>query len=207
MKSISLLDTFKQTFYTNIQDVSIEKKEKELERSSSSSSSQNVNAHDTLTNELTDAIINFDVALNNINKLAEDGIPNEVTIPTKMLKEFDGMYSTSFTVGIVGKLLECKEQKFDVVMWPGDKLHDAMLDAGIDLECACDGEAMCSTCHCIFTSEEVFDELPIAEEEEEDMLDLAMGLTDTSRLSCQIEYQVELDGCEIKLPAETSNYY
>ena len=110
MKSISLLDTFKQTFYTNIQDVSIEKKEKELERSSSSSSSQNVNAHDTLTNELTDAIINFDVALNNINKLAEDGIPNEVTIPTKMLKEFDGMYSTSFTVGIVGKLLECKER-------------------------------------------------------------------------------------------------
>ena len=98
-------------------------------------------------------------------------------------------------------------EKFDVIMWPGDKLHDAMLDAGIDLECACDGEAMCSTCHCIFTSEEVFDELPIAEEEEEDMLDLAMGLTDTSRLSCQIEYQVELDGCEIKLPAETSNYY
>ena len=28
MKSISLLDTFKQTFYTNIQDVSIEKKRK-----------------------------------------------------------------------------------------------------------------------------------------------------------------------------------
>lgn len=98
-------------------------------------------------------------------------------------------------------------EKFDVSMWPGDKLHDAMLDAGVDLECACDGEAMCSTCHCIFISPEVFDALPIAEEEEEDMLDLAMELTDTSRLSCQVEYQKELDGCEIRLPSETSNYY
>merc|ERR1711991_621280 len=51
-------------------------------------------------------------------------------------------------------------EKFDVSMWPGDKLHDAMLDAGVDLECACDGEAMCSTCRCIFVSPEVFDALP-----------------------------------------------
>ena len=92
-------------------------------------------------------------------------------------------------------------------MWPGDKLHDAILDAGMELECACDGEAMCSTCHCIFESQDVFDQLPPAEEEEEDMLDLALELTDTSRLSCQISYQKELDGCRIRLPKETSNYY
>ena len=94
-----------------------------------------------------------------------------------------------------------------ISMWPGDKLHDAILDAGMELECACDGEAMCSTCHCIFESQEVFDQLPPAEEEEEDMLDLALELTDTSRLSCQISYQKELNGCRIRLPKETSNYY
>ena len=98
-------------------------------------------------------------------------------------------------------------EEYKISMWPGDKLHDAILDAGMELECACDGEAMCSTCHCIFESQDVFDQLPPAEEEEEDMLDLALELTDTSRLSCQISYQKELDGCRIRLPKETSNYY
>ena len=33
-------------------------------------------------------------------------------------------------------------EEFKISMWPGDKLHDAILDAGMELECACDGEAM-----------------------------------------------------------------
>ena len=36
----------------------------------------------------------------------------------------------------------------------------------------------CSTCHMVL-SEKLYDSLPELEEEEEDMLDLAMGLTDT----------------------------
>ncbi len=37
------------------------------------------------------------------------------------------------------------------------------------------------------------------------MLDLAFGLTDTSRLGCQIILTEELDGIKVRLPAATRN--
>lgn len=43
---------------------------------------------------------------------------------------------------------------------------------------ACGGELACSTCHLVF-EKELFEKLPEISEEEEDMLDLAWGLTDT----------------------------
>ena len=43
---------------------------------------------------------------------------------------------------------------------------------------ACGGELACSTCHLIF-EKDVYDALPEISEEEEDMLDLAWGLTET----------------------------
>ena len=42
-------------------------------------------------------------------------------------------------------------------------------------------------------------------EDEEDMLDLAFGLTETSRLGCQIVITDALDGLVVKLPAATRN--
>ena len=42
-------------------------------------------------------------------------------------------------------------------------------------------------------------------EEEEDMLDLAFGLTHTSRLGCQIRMTEELDGLTVTLPSDTRN--
>ena len=42
-------------------------------------------------------------------------------------------------------------------------------------------------------------------EEEEDMLDLAWGLTDTSRLCCQIKATDELDGIEVLIPDEADS--
>ena len=43
---------------------------------------------------------------------------------------------------------------------------------------ACGGELACSTCHLIFP-QDVYDTLPEKTEEEEDMLDLALELTET----------------------------
>ena len=60
----------------------------------------------------------------------------------------------------------------------------------------------CSTCH-VIVAEEWFDRLEEASEEEEDMLDLAAGVARTSRLSCQIDLTPELDGLEIRIPAES----
>ena len=64
----------------------------------------------------------------------------------------------------------------------------------------------CSTCHVIL-KDEIYDELEEACEEEEDLLDLAYGLTHTSRLGCQIMITEEMEGMEVKLPSATRNFY
>jgi 2Fe-2S ferredoxin len=74
----------------------------------------------------------------------------------------------------------------------------------VDLEGACEGSLACSTCH-VIVSESDFEKIPEPTEEEEDMLDLAFGLTHTSRLGCQIVMCDELDGLKVKLPAATRN--
>jgi 2Fe-2S ferredoxin len=75
---------------------------------------------------------------------------------------------------------------------------------GIDLEGACEGSLACSTCHVIVDPED-YDRLKDATEDEEDMLDLAFGLTHTSRLGCQIIITEELDGLTVTLPSATRN--
>ncbi|MBL0942019.1 MAG: 2Fe-2S iron-sulfur cluster binding domain-containing protein [Alphaproteobacteria bacterium] len=74
----------------------------------------------------------------------------------------------------------------------------------IDLEGACEGSLACSTCH-VIVEPQWFELLTEATEDEEDMLDLAFGLTATSRLGCQIIMTPELDGLKVKLPAATRN--
>jgi 2Fe-2S ferredoxin len=75
---------------------------------------------------------------------------------------------------------------------------------GIDLEGACEGSLACSTCHVIVDPED-YERLNEATEDEEDMLDLAFGLTHTSRLGCQIIITEELDGLTVTLPSATRN--
>src|SRR5213075_3510295 len=74
----------------------------------------------------------------------------------------------------------------------------------VDIEGACEGSLACSTCHVIVDSDS-YELLKEASEDEEDMLDLAFGLTATSRLGCQIIITEELDGLVVKLPASTRN--
>ena len=76
----------------------------------------------------------------------------------------------------------------------------------IDLEGACEGVCACSTCHLIYP-QNVFDELEEASEEEEDMLDMAFGLTETSRLGCQVTVTNEMDGIVVEMPKATRNFY
>lgn len=74
----------------------------------------------------------------------------------------------------------------------------------IDIEGACEGALACSTCHVVVNADD-YDRLEESTEDEEDMLDLAFGLTHTSRLSCQIIMSEELDGLTVTLPAATRN--
>ncbi len=74
----------------------------------------------------------------------------------------------------------------------------------VPLEGACEGSLACSTCH-VIVDEQYYDMLKEASEDEEDMLDLAFGLTHTSRLGCQIIVSEDLDGITLTLPEATRN--
>lgn len=75
---------------------------------------------------------------------------------------------------------------------------------GVELEGACEGSLACSTCH-VIVDPQWYELLSEATEDEEDMLDLAFGLTQTSRLGCQIIMSPELDGLVVSLPQATRN--
>lgn len=75
---------------------------------------------------------------------------------------------------------------------------------GVALEGACEGSLACSTCH-VIVDEAFYKQLPKATDDEEDMLDLAFGLTHTSRLGCQIMINDSLEGLKVSLPSATRN--
>lgn len=82
---------------------------------------------------------------------------------------------------------------------PGANLLALGQAAGLPLEGTCEGQMACSTCHVVIGAD-WFGRLTPATEEEEDMLDLAAGVTARSRLSCQIDLTEELDGIEVHMP-------
>lgn len=51
----------------------------------------------------------------------------------------------------------------------------------------------------------MYDRMEEPSDDENDMLDLAFGLTETSRLGCQIKMSKELDGLVVQLPTMTRN--
>ncbi|KAL7945619.1 ferredoxin [Trichoderma barbatum] len=98
---------------------------------------------------------------------------------------------------------EGEEHKFAVSA--GDNLLDIAQANDLEMEGACGGSCACSTCHVIVEGEDYFDKMPEPEDDENDMLDLAFGLTETSRLGCQVIMTKELDGLVVKLPSMTRN--
>ncbi|EOO00234.1 putative 2fe-2s iron-sulfur cluster binding domain-containing protein [Phaeoacremonium minimum UCRPA7] len=87
----------------------------------------------------------------------------------------------------------------------GDNLLDIAQANDLEMEGACGGSCACSTCHVIVLDEDLYDKMPEPEDDENDMLDLAFGLTETSRLGCQVVMTEELDGLRVKLPSMTRN--
>jgi ferredoxin, 2Fe-2S len=86
----------------------------------------------------------------------------------------------------------------------GTTVLEAAHKNDINLEGACEGSLACSTCH-VIVDKNFYNQLSEPTEDEEDMLDLAFGLTPTSRLGCQIIMTKELDGLTLVVPEETRN--
>jgi 2Fe-2S ferredoxin len=98
----------------------------------------------------------------------------------------------------------CKGEKKEFQVPVGTTVLEAAHNNNIDLEGACEGSLACSTCH-VVVDDQYYKKLEEASEDEEDMLDLAFGLTSTSRLGCQIVMTKELDGFTVTVPDETRN--
>ncbi|XP_071400414.1 adrenodoxin [Centroberyx affinis] len=97
-------------------------------------------------------------------------------------------------------------EKITVKGAPGDSLLDVIIDQDLDFDGfgACEGTLACSTCHLIF-DEDVYKKLGPVTDEEMDMLDLAYGLTDTSRLGCQICLTKSLEGMVARVPESVAD--
>lgn len=104
-----------------------------------------------------------------------------------------------------------KAERLTVDARVGETLLQVAHRNHIEVEGACEGVCACSTCHVIL-SEDLYDKLADewdqeASEDEEDMLDMAFGLTGTSRLGCQVTVRKDMEGEEIQLPSATRNFY
>jgi ferredoxin len=87
---------------------------------------------------------------------------------------------------------------------PGTRLLEVAQADGQPLEGTCEGQMACSTCHVIVAAED-FARLPPASEMEEDLLDLAAGVTRCSRLACQIHLGAELESLTVRMPGQAHN--
>jgi ferredoxin len=97
--------------------------------------------------------------------------------------------------------ITAQDQRISAEAAAGTRLLEAGQNVGMPLEGTCEGQMACSTCH-VVVAPEWFGKLDPASEDEEDMLDLAAGVTRTSRLSCQIILTAALDGLEVRVPEE-----
>ena len=120
---------------------------------------------------------------------------NGVEIPASALEKYLGEKGHAVVISADGE----NRQEVDAAV--GSVLLDVAQAAGQPLEGTCEGQMSCSTCHVIVLAED-FARLPPASEEEEDMLDLAVGATRTSRLACQIVLESGLDGLTVRMPPE-----
>ena len=99
-------------------------------------------------------------------------------------------------------IVKGEKKEFQVPV--GTTVLEAAHNNNIDLEGACEGSLACSTCH-VVVEKNFYDMLEAPSEDEEDMLDLAFGLTPTSRLGCQITMTQDLEGLTLVVPDETRN--
>ena len=85
---------------------------------------------------------------------------------------------------------------------PGTQLCKAMLAQHIEIEHACEMSCACTTCHVVVR--EGFNSLNESDDDEDDLLDMAWGLTPLSRLSCQVK--VTDKDLVIEIPRYTINH-
>ncbi len=78
-------------------------------------------------------------------------------------------------------------------------MEAAVKNAVPGIEAECGGACSCATCH-VYVNDAWRESTGQPDEMEEDMLDFAFDVRDSSRLSCQIKVTDELDGLVVQVP-------
>ena len=82
----------------------------------------------------------------------------------------------------------------------GVSLMDAAVSNGISgIDADCGGACACVTCH-VFVTDAWLQKTGARNETEASMLDFAENVRENSRLACQIEITLDLDGIEVEMP-------
>ena len=90
------------------------------------------------------------------------------------------------------------EHSVDAVV--GESLMEIALSNDVPgIEADCGGSCACGTCH-IYIENNWLNKLEEKSDMENSMLEFTDNVKENSRLSCQIEFQDDLDGLEVKLP-------
>ena len=89
----------------------------------------------------------------------------------------------------------------NVAVENGTTVMEAGRNANLGIEGTCGGCLSCATCH-VIVDPAWFPKTGAPGEDELDMLDLAFGLSETSRLGCQIEMSDDLDGLKVAVPED-----
>ncbi|XP_039795326.1 adrenodoxin-like protein 2, mitochondrial isoform X3 [Panicum virgatum] len=125
----------------------------------------------------------------------------------KFVACFGAYISRLSTLSIISVTFVDKDGEEKLVKVPlGMSMLEAAHENDRELEGACEGSLACSTCHVIVTDVNYYNKMEDPVDEENDMLDLAFGLTETSSLGCQVIVSPELDGIRLALPSATRNF-
>ncbi|XP_062997822.1 adrenodoxin-like [Elgaria multicarinata webbii] len=123
---------------------------------------------------------------------------------THKLQDIPG--DTSSSDKVLLQFINRDGEKLPATAKEGESLLEVVMNQNLNIDGfgACEGTLACSTCHLIF-EEDAFKKLDVISDEELDMLDLAFGLTDTSRLGCQVCIKKWMDGMSVQVPTEASD--
>ena len=99
------------------------------------------------------------------------------------------------------KFIKTDGSEHELNVGKGSTLKEIGRDNNMGLEGTCGGSLSCATCHVCFSDAD-FARVGSPSDDEMDMLELAFGLTPTSRLGCQITIEDNLDGLTVKVPED-----
>jgi 2Fe-2S ferredoxin len=110
--------------------------------------------------------------------------------------EYDRETNAMITVTFV----EASGNRIEASAHAGDTLMHAAVGAGVAaISAECGGAGACGTCHCVL-SQDWFERLRTPAQDEVDMLDFVIDPQPTSRLSCQVTLDDDMQGIEVHVP-------